>query len=410
MKLNYQAYDQSGRLVNDAIEAADAGDAADQLRRQGLFVTRMSSDGQLAAAPSAAGKGKGRLSESKRLKYLSMFTRQLYVLSSTGTPLVESLGALQRQAADPVWAGIVGELRQTVEEGLSLSEAMKEHPGCFDPVYRSLVAAGESGGEFETMLDRLATMVGKQSQARRTIAGAMVYPILLLSVSLIVLVLMLLFVLPRFTGLFETLKVPLPPTTQALVFLSDGLRGYWWLASGLLIAGGFGLRYWLKTPGGRDAWDTGMIRLPILRNMTRGFATARLTRLLGTLLESHVPLLDSLTLTREAAGNQHYRRLIDKAEEAVTRGEPISTAFRDASLISPSVYEAIHSGEATGQVGALLLNIANFLDEENEIILRSLTSIVEPVIMIVLGSLVGFVAVSMFLPLFDLTAAAGGAH
>lgn len=412
MKLAYQAYDPAGRLRTDTLEASSPEEASEQLRRQGLFVTSVAPVGAVAAAGSpstATASVRRRFGTAKRLKTLALMTRQLYVLSSTGTPLVESLGALQRQARDPAWQNVISSLRNRVEEGLPLSQAMSEHPQYFDAVYQSLVAAGEAGGNFEPMLDRLAQLVKRQLHVRSSITGSLVYPALLLTVSGVVLTLMLTFVLPRFTTLFDTLDVPLPPTTQLLIILSEAMRSYWWAGILLVIGGVFAVRAWLATPAGRLAIDTALVRLPFIGPIVRSFATARITRLLGTLLENHVSLLEAITLTREAAGNAHYRELLTHAEQAVTRGEPISVAFANESLISPSVYESIRSGEATGQIGPLLLNVAEFLDEDNEVLLRSLTSILEPAILIGLGLLVGLVAISMFMPLFDLTASAGGA-
>jgi type II secretory pathway component PulF len=220
--------------------------------------------------------------------------------------------------------------------------------------------------------------------------------------------LLLTFVLPRFAGLFVTLGSPLPPTTKMVMAVSDFLRGYWWALIGLTVGAVFGIRAWLKTPVGRRSFDTASVRAPIVGRITRSFCTARIARLLGIQVESKVPLLDALKLTRQAAGNLLFQDLIAQAEEAATRGQSVSSAFAGSALISPAISEAMHSGEQTGQMSTLLISIADFLDEENEVIVRSLTSIIEPMILIVLGVMVGFVAVSMFLPLFDLTATTSG--
>ena len=413
MKLAYSAYDRAGHLVHDVIEARDEADANDQLRRGGLFVTELTDETEAGSktknGSGAAGGGSERvkMGARRRLRNVAMFTRQLHVLSSTGTPMVDALGALKRQTRDEQWAKVIDDLTVKVEEGLPLSQAMGEHPEMFESVYRSLLAAGESGGQFDAMLDRMATLVRKQQQARSTVIGALTYPALLLVVSLAVLVGMLVFVLPRFTGLFKTLKMKLPPTTEALVMLSHAMQSWWWLF--LLVSGALtvGVVMWLRTSAGKIWLDTVLLRTPQVGTVVRSFITARVARLLGVLMQSQVPLLEALALTKAAAGNVHYERLVAHAEEAVQRGEPISSAFSDENLISPSVYEAIRSGEATGQIGPLLLNLADFMDEENETILKSLTSLLEPVILVVLGALVALVALSMFLPLFDLTAQAG---
>ncbi len=367
------------------------------------------------AAPQAGGAGEGRKKRSgrtggkgRRLKDLAMFTRQLYVLVASGTPLVQALGALERQVKRGPWQDAILDIRKTIEEGTPLAEAMLAHPDYFDHIYCSLVAAGESGGSLAEMLDRLSKLTRKRIQVRNSIIGALIYPALLVAVALAVLALLMVFMIPRFAELFETLDAPLPGTTKALIGLSEFLRSYWWAVLGALVGGGVAARLYLASPAGKRAVDTIVLRAPQLGRIVRNIYTARITRLLGVLMDSQVPVLEALELTRQGTGNVHYAELLAKAHEAVAHGEPISTAFRSSDLISPSVTEAIHSGEQSGQVGALLLNIADFLDEENDVVVRSLTQIIEPVILILMGLLVGFVALSMFMPLFDVTAMTQG--
>jgi len=235
-----------------------------------------------------------------------------------------------------------------------------------------------------------------------------VYPCLLVTVATAVLTLLLLLVVPRFAELFRTMDVPLPPTTRMMIAVSGALRGYWWAMLGGAAAGVLGLRYYLRTPAGRRARDTAMLRLPRVGGITRSFLTARIVRLLGVLLDSHVPVLMAMRLTRGATSNWHYMRHMAAAEEMVSQGQPISATFENSPLFSPSVCEATRSGEKSGDVGSLLLNLADFLDDENEVLLKVLTSIIEPLILVVMGIVVGLVAMSMFIPLFDLTAMTGG--
>jgi len=408
MKFRYTAVDKLGKTNSDTLEANDTLDATEKLRKQGLFVTDIHPEETRLDYAHHHHHGHKRVGAGRRLKSIAMFTRQLQVLVSTGTPLVQALSALERQAKDDRWRSVVVGLRTKVEEGATLSAAMADHPNYFDSVSRSLVAAGESSGNFESMLDRLASLARKQLHVRSSIVGAMVYPCLLIVVSIAVLSVMLCFVLPRFAELFKTLDSGLPPTTQFLMVLSNILRNYWYAVIGSIVGTVFGLRLWAKSPRGKVALDTIILRLPQFGKITRSFCTARVTRLLGVLIESKVPLIDAIQLTRGATTNHHYTQLLNAAEQSVTRGEPISTAFSNPKLIDPSVCEAIKNGERSGQVGALLLNMSDFLDEDNETIIKSLTSIIEPVILIILGVLVGFVALSMFLPLFDLTSATSG--
>ena len=405
MKFSYRAFDKSGKPTEGAIEADSSARATETLRRKGLFITEISEGG---APGDQTGGARVRMGRSVKLKDLAMFTRQLYVLLSAGTQVVEALAALERQIRDEAWKSIITDLRVRVEEGAPLAEAMEAHPGHFDSIYRSLVAAGESSGKLTLMLDRLGTLTQKRLKVRNTVIGAMIYPSLLITVAIGVLALLLVFVVPKFRTLFETLDVPLPTSTKALVFISEQFRSYWWLVIALLVATGAGWKIYLGTDSGQRKRDTILLRLPQLGKVVKSFATARITRLLGVLMDGHVPLIEALKLTRAAAGNVHYRELIARAEEHVIRGEPLSLGLSETDLISPSVYEAVRSGEQSGQVAPLLLNIADFLDEDNDVVIRSLTSIIEPVILIVMGALVGLVAISMFMPLFDLTSMTQG--
>ncbi len=408
-KFAYTAFDRGGKSVPGVIEANSESEAREQLRHKGLFVTAVKeSDSAAPAAASSAGSGGKRVSRNKALKNLTNFTRQLHVLVVSGTPLVQAIGALERQSKDLQFRAVVADVRRHVEEGVALSEAMRLHPQWFDDVCRSLISAGEAGGKIDAMLDRLARLTRAEAHVRSSIKGAMVYPAVLILISIGVMVLLLTFVLPRFAGLFVTLGSPLPPTTKIVMAVSDFLVGYWWALIGSAVGAFFGFRVWTRTPVGHRLFDTFLARGPMIGKITRSFCTARVARLLGIQLESKVPLLEALKLTRQAAGNLLFMDLVERAEEAATRGQSVSSAFAASTLISPAVTEAIHSGEQTGQMAKLLTSIADFLDEENEVVVRSLTSIIEPVILIVLGIMVGFVAVSMFLPLFDLTSTTSG--
>lgn len=404
MKFNYQACDAGGAARRGTIEATDTTEAMDMLRRQGLFVTNIE-EGRAGGASAGGHHGpRRRMGKGRLLKNLAMFSRQLFLLTSSGTPLTEGLHSLHRQAKDPVWRTVLGELQKAVEQGEPLSAAMLQQPAYFDPICRSLIAAGEAGGNLAMMLDRLATMTRKQTQTRSAIIGALIYPTLLIGVAFSVLILMLLFVLPRFAEMFRSLGVPLPFTTRMLIGMSTGLQSYWWLALATIIASAVGFRTWSRTQHGRQTLHKLVLVMPIAGKLVRSFSIARILRVVGVLSHGSVPLLEALGLARQTATNLEFIGLMARAEAAVTRGSTISTAFTDSPLVDPSLCEAIRSGEQSGQLANLLLNLADFLDEENELVVRSLTSILEPVILIVLGMVVGFVAMSMFLPMFDLTA------
>lgn len=406
MRLAYKGFEKTGRQVADVIDAPSLAEATDRLRHRELFVTEIApieESVEVRATPVRRPRG-----GTRRLKNLVAFTRQLYVLIRAGTPLTEGLRALERQARDVSWRQVISHIRSQLERGVSLSKAMESQPECFDVVYRNMVAAGEVSGKLSTVLDRLAQLTRKRLRVRRTILGAMIYPCLLVTVSVGVFAVLLVMVVPRFAELFDTLDVPLPPTTAALVSLSEFLRSYWWAVAGVLAAAVTATVSFLKSPTGRRLRNTVVLRLPYIGRLVRSFTTAQIARLLGVLLDSHLPILEALELTRRTVRNVHYVKLLGQAEQAVTRGEAISSAFQNSDLISPSVYEATRSGEQSGQVSPLLLDLAEFLDEENEIALKGLISILEPTILILMGLMVGFVALSIFTPLFDATSLAGG--
>jgi len=406
MKFTYRAYDKVGKQTAGSLDAANTNEATENLRRQGLFVTNIAQ-----ADPNDVIVGGARVKRVRtglRLKHLANFTRQLHVLVSGGTPLVQAMLTIERQCEAPAWKQILQELRATVERGGSLSQAMHARPEWFDSISTSLVSAGEVSGAMGPMLEKMSALIRKQLHLRSSIVGALVYPSLLICVSIVVLISMLLFVLPRFAGLFKTLGSPLPPTTQALFWLSNMLQSYWWAMLPPIIITAVSLRFWARTPGGRHTIQTQLLRLPRIGKISKSLIAARLARLFGTLLESQVPLLDALDLTKQSASNVHYAKLFAHAEEVVSRGEPTSVAFASTDLVSPSIVEAIRTGEQSGRIGAPLLQVADFLDEENEILVKTLTSILEPLILVFLGIVIGAVALSMFLPLFDLAASANG--
>ncbi len=403
MKLSYKAYDRSGKTVCGTIDCAGVNAVAETLRQKGLYLAEASE----CAAGGHSGRKKRasrKIMSGQKTKNIALLARQLRVLLSSGTQLVEALIAMEEQTKAGAWLDAVTTLRNKVEEGASLSEAMKEQPGYFDAVCCSLVEAGESSGHLPEMLERLTALKQKQLQVRNTIVGALIYPCVLATIGASVFCMMLLFVVPKFAGLFSTLDVPLPGSTKALVAVSGFFRAYWWAGILLLLGCVGSTTAYLRTANGERFIHTAMLKLPYIGNVVKSLVTARIVRLLGVLLEGHVQVLDALGLIKNAAGNLHYTALIEKAEEYVTQGEPINLAFADTNLISPSVHAGIRSGEQSGQLAPLLLNIADFLDDENDIIVKSLTSIFEPVILVLMGGLVALIAISMFMPLFDLTA------
>jgi len=406
MNFNYQAYDKSGALREGVIDAPSTDEASEVLRKKGLFVSTISAN-EIKRSKKKSHKSDSGKKKHVPPKVIADFARELGVLVSTGTPLIDAISSIERQSTNDAWLAVLTRVRQRLEEGDSLAAALDGDRQAFTAVFRSLVAAGESSGHLDTMLLRVAVLTRKQAQIRSNILGAMMYPILLTGVAILVMGLLIGVVLPRFAGMFETLDTPLPASTAVLMAMSEFIRSYWWGVIPMLVASIFGIVWWLKNPTGQQFTGNVWLKVPKLGDILRSFMTAQITRLLGVLLEAKVPMLDAIELTRESLGHEQYRQLMASAADAVTRGEPISSALSTDGLITASASEAIRNGEQTGRLSEVLVHISDYLDEDNETVIKSLSSLIEPVIMIVLGVLVGFVAISMFLPLFDLTATAG---
>lgn len=404
MKLSFQAYDRAGRTVSGSVEAGSEEEARAKLRQKGMYVTELTT----GAAPVGA-RGGASLPSLKRLKGMSLLARQLSLLISTGTPLVEALGAIERQMRDQRWKSAVGDIRSRVEDGAPLSEAFAAHPTLFNPVACSLVRAGESSGGLEKMLDRMARLARQQEKVTSAILGSMLYPAVLLIVSVCVLVLMLTFVLPRFTTMFEALDAPLPATTEALLFIGQTMRAYWWAFPPALIGVGAVIYRTIRSPHGRAWLEQAMLDAPMIGRIVKSLLVARIIRLLGVLLDARVPLLEALQLTEQSVASSRYALLLSRAGEEVSRGEALSKVFATEPAMPPAIVESVANGERTGRLGAVLSSLAEFMDEDNEVLVKSISSIIEPVILVGLGVVVGFVAISMFLPLFDLTTMTQGA-
>jgi type IV pilus assembly protein PilC len=405
MNFSYQAYDKSGALREGAIESATKEEASESLRKKGLFVTTISTGDSIT---KRSNKKSGSTKKKVPVKVVADFARELSVLVSTGTPLIDAISSIERQTTLVAWSDVLKRVRLRLEEGDSLAAALEGDRESFDAVFRSLVAAGESSGHIDTMLMRIAVITRKQAQIRSNVMGAMMYPILLTGVACIVLGLLIGVVLPRFAGMFETLDTELPATTAFLMSISSFIRSYWWGVIPGSAAAVVWFLWWMLNPSGQQILGNIALKTPKLGHIVRSFMTARITRLMGVLLDAKVPMLDAIELTRESLSNDQYRQLMTKAEESVTRGEPISSAFSSDGLMIPSACEAVRNGEQSGRLAEVLSQVSDYLDEDNETIIKSISSLIEPVIMIGLGILVGFVAISMFLPLFDLTATAGG--
>lgn len=402
MNLTYEAIDAEGRKTRDTVEASDARDAVEQLRRRGYYVTRIDeSAGRKAAPPRAAASD----ATSLPLKTLVIFTRQMAMLLRAGSGIVPAIGAIKRQTRKPNHAALLQALMNDLEEGVTLTDTLRKHPRTFDPVYCAVVAAGEASATLTEMFERLATMVAKRRALRNKIIGAMMYPALLVVMSFNIILTLLYFVIPRFGGMFVQLGVDPPSSTKFLLGLSGVLKDQWPLLAGGIIACIAGAAALVNSAAGRQWLSNIQIRIPVLGRLRSFLIQAQIFRTIGTLVESNVGILDALELARGSTRNDRFQKLFHDLEQAVTSGGSLGAAFDASRIVEPYICQAVHTGEESGNMGGALTYAADLLDETNTEIINTTMKLVEPVILIGLGVVVGAVAVSLFVPLFDLTSA-----
>lgn len=405
MNLTYQAIDSAGKRVQDVIEASDVREALEQLRRKGLLVTHIAAAEarqRLDRRPAAAAAGT-RLS----LKTLVFFTKQMTMLLKAGSAVVPALTAVRRQLRKPAQVALVNALIADLEEGSSLADALGKHPRTFAPTYRAIVAAGEASATLPRMFERLTGLLARRRAVRNKIWGAMAYPAFLVFLSINVLSTMLLFVIPRFSVLFTTLQLELPRSTAVMLKLSAWLQSDWPILVAVAAAGAAGLLVLFTSAQGRRLMADVQTEVPLIGRLWSRLIQGQLFQTLGMLIECRVGLLDALALGRGVTTNRRFQTLMDDIEQAVTSGDRISSALKRAGFISPSIYHTVHTGEENGNLGAAITFCAETLDEENAEIISTITRLIEPMILIVMGVLVGTVAVSLFMPLFDMTSAIG---
>lgn len=408
MNFTYQGFELSGKAASGTIEATDATGAREKLRSNGVLVIAIRSGGKAtpgAGTPRVAGKVKTYRRGKVSIGDLAHFFRQLSILVSTHTPLAQAIDALAKQTTNPVFGPVLIDLSRRVQEGQELSEAMAEHPTVFDSICQSMTAVGEAGGSMDAMLRSLADLIRQQETTRKAVMGAMIYPVMLVTLGIGALLVMVTYVLPQFEGLFASLQKPVPTSTAILMSFGQSLRRWWYIVVPCAVALGFVLRWWLCQRSGRAFVERVVFAAPKLGPLARSLATARLTRLLGAMLNSRIPLVDALCLAKESAQTAPFRALLAHAEDAVRRGQNFSAVLESSPLIAPSVAQAVASGEQAGQLAGVLVQIADYLDQDNQQVVKTVSSILEPIILTVLGIVIGGVALSMFLPLFDLAAA-----
>ena len=404
MNLTYSAVDNGGRASSDSIEAGSVRDAVEQLRRRGLFVTSIVESHarkatKAAAARTAAGAGSARLP----LKKLSHMTRQIAMLLRSGSGIVPAFMAIQRQTTRPAQSALLNQVVTDLEDGVPLTDALRKHPRSFNAVYCAIVAAGEASGALTEMFDRLAVIVGKSRAMRKKILGALAYPCLLTVMCANILIVLLLFVIPRFADMFTQLGVTPPITTVVLLEAGLIVRSYWPFLLGGLAAVVAAISWLCTNPRGRDWISNIQLYIPLIGRLRSRLILGQIFRTLGTLLESRVNIMEALDLVRHSTRNQKFQKMFQDLNTALESGGRLSTTFESSGLVEAYLCQAIHTGEDTGNLGGALSFCADMLDETNEELVNMVMKLMEPVILIAMGFAVGGIAISLFMPLFDLT-------
>jgi type IV pilus assembly protein PilC len=385
----------TGERVADTMDAAVAA-----LRRDQIMVTRI--DAAKAAKAEKEKKPKAPKGKSVPAKNLAIFTRQFSVMIDAGLPLVQCLDILGKQEPHKGFSAAILKVREDVEGGAALADAMKKHPKTFDALYSNMIAAGEAGGILDTILKRLAVYIEKNVKLKGDVKSAMIYPVAVIVIATVVVGAILWKVIPTFAALFSGLGAQLPMPTRVVIEASNMLVAYGWILIVVLGVIGYAVKSYYGTPSGRHTIDAILLKAPILGGILRKVAVARFCRTLSTLLASGVPILDGLDITARTAGNAIIEDAIQTTRTSIERGETISAPLRETNVFPSMVVQMINVGETTGALDAMLSKIADFYEEEVDTAVAGLLTLMEPVMIAFLGVVVGGIVIAMYMPIFDL--------
>src|SRR6266853_4679346 len=425
-KFNYVALDQRGQESVGMIEAGNTNEAVGQLRQAGFFPTSVVEEGKgavtaktskkvakavkAASAPAAKKAGGIVLFEKKTVsgKVLMIFTRQLATLIDAGLPLLRSLTVLAKQEKDPVLQKTINQLADTVQGGSTFSESMAQHPLIFNKLYINMVKAGELGGVLELVLNRLAEFQEKAQKVKNKVVAAMAYPVIVLIIAVVIMLFLLAFIVPKFEQIFRDMLNgrPLPSITVWVINASNVVKAmfmppYLWITIAAIIGIPLLWKMISNSPAGRAAIDRLMLRLPLFGDLMRKSSISRFSRTLGTLVTSGVPILQALNITRDTAGNVIVADAVTKVHDAVKEGESIVQPLEASGVFPPMVISMVDVGEETGQLPEMLLKIAEVYDDEVDNAVEGLTSLLEPIMIVVLALIVGTIVIALFMPLIE---------
>ncbi len=400
----FRAVDLAGVPSRGEVEASSKAQVAEQLRQRGLIVLDVSEQREALKLESVFQRFK-----SVNMRELSVFSRQFATLIASGMPMLRSLYTLEDQTEDEMLKPAIASLRNDVEAGSSLNEAMERQPGVFDPLYRSMVRAGEGAGRLEDSLDRVAVQLEKLDSLRRQVRSAMMYPAVVFSLAVVVMLVIVSFVVPVFVGIFEEIsgetgeQAELPLMTKITVGASDAVTGRWYILFPALIFLFYLFLRWKKTDRGRVQWDRFTLRIPMkIGDVVQKVALARWSRTFSGAVSSGVPILQAIEISGQTAGNAVIQEAMSDVYASVKRGGSIAKPLQDNPAFPPMVSHMVAVGEESGQLELMLEKIADFYDAEVDAKVKALTSLIEPIMIMVVGVMVGFIVISMYLPIFSL--------
>jgi len=402
---SYKAKLITGNITEGTIQAADQKAAMDQLRGQKLTPLEVSeSSKSLNEIIAAISPFKPSVSS----KELVLFSRQLSTLVSAGVPLVQGLTILEEQVESKHFKNVVRLIREDIESGLSITDALKKHPRAFEELYVSMIKAGEVGGILDVILERLSAYLEAAETLKAKVKGAMMYPAVVSTIAGSVTFFLIVGVIPTFEGIFKGFGAELPGMTQILIDLSHFLRNYWYVVLLTPVVLFIAMKQYGKTEGGKRNIDSLILKIPIFGILLKKVAVAKFTRTFGTLVKSGVPILQALETVAKTSGNKVIEIAIMSAREAVKEGERIATPLKKANIFPPMVIQMVAIGEETGNLDAMLNKIADFYDQEVDTAVKGLTSMIEPIIIVIMGVVIGFIVIAMFMPMFELGGLAAG--
>lgn len=399
----YKGFDQNGKVVSGTRDADSPRTIKQMLRRDGIFLTELNEAGNKKSKQSKSGIQINLRSERVSAQDLAAATRQLATLVGSGIPLVEALAALVDQIENESFKAMWSTVRQRVNEGSGFGDALSDHPRAFSKLYVNMVRAGESSGALDVVLNRLADFTESQAELRSKIIGTMVYPIIMLVMAAGVVGLLMMFVIPKITRIFESQDVALPLPTRVLMGLSGITRDYWFIIFPLLVLAAYGFRRYINSEKGRPKWDRFVLQMPLFGPLVRMLAMARFSKTLGTLLSSGVPLLNAFDIVRAVVQNHVLMDVIERARDQVKEGESIAAPLKRSGEFPPIVTHMISIGERSGQLEQMLNNIARSYEVQVNSRLQALTSIIEPILIVFMGGVVAFIVFSVLMPMLQLS-------